>query len=100
MTKIDGSFAQIASSEAASITESSSGSSSPIGAAAPIRESLRAAFEGLVKSRAQSGEAEPGVAPMEPFTPANIAPDALMTRLTEALQSFQEINGGMQSVGG
>jgi len=99
MTKIEGSFAQIASSVAASIAESSSRTTSPVGAATPIRESLKAAFEGLMKSSAQSGQAEPGLAPMEPFTPPSIPSDALMTRLTEALQSFQEINGGMQSIG-
>jgi len=100
--KIDSSFAQIASSVAASIAENRS--SMDVGAVAStpasIRDSIRTAFEGLAKSGDQVGPPDSGMAPIEPFTAPPVPADALMRRLTEALQSFQEIHGGMQAIGG
>jgi hypothetical protein len=96
MTSIDHSFTQMASSVAASITQSRSSSDAPaIASAQPasIRKTMMSAFEGLVKNTETLGSADPGLASIEPFAPPQVPPEALMARLTEALHAFNEING-------
>ena len=101
MTSIDRSFTQMASSVAASITQSRSSSDAPaIASAQPasIRRTMMSAFEGLVKNTDRLGSADPGLASIEPFAPPQVPPEAVMARLTEALHAFNEITGAPNKV--